>query len=87
MTKVKKECIFTCTEQQEAICHAILFWFSIEDPAGNQLDLHRQTSAHLPSAFILPKAKGMKAGNSIQAQFSLLHGDLLIHSVKDFLFL
>jgi hypothetical protein len=89
LIKVGIECVFTCNSGREegALCHAVLYWFQLVDPAGNTLDLGRQTHSPLPSAFILPRAKHLKAGDQLKARVSLLHGDVLFHWVKDVLFL
>uniref|UniRef100_A0A915MNY6 Protein arginine N-methyltransferase n=1 Tax=Meloidogyne javanica TaxID=6303 RepID=A0A915MNY6_MELJA len=55
LTRVKQHCIFTCSKS--SVCHAILFWFTLFDPNGNSLDLRRQSTAFLPSAFLFSNAK------------------------------
>nr|CAD2125979.1 unnamed protein product [Meloidogyne enterolobii] len=81
LTRVKQHCIFTCSKS--SVCHAILFWFTLFDPNGNSLDLRRQSTAFLPSAFLLSNAKSLNVDDKLKAIFSFLHGNLLFHSIKD----
>jgi hypothetical protein len=81
LTRVKQNCIFTCSKS--SVCHAILFWFKIYDTNGNCLDLRRKSVAFLPSAFLLSNAKRLTVDDKLKAIFSFLHGNLLFHSIKD----
>jgi hypothetical protein len=85
MTSLKMESIFTSTTQ--AACNALLYWFEIVDPLGRFLDLRRQTQAFLPSAFILKNEKELNVGSTMKVNYSIMHGEIVFHSIKDVLFL